>query len=401
MMRKLIPVHNKIIGSLAMFLIFSLSLSLSVIGWGHVNNGVTDDQQTTKEAAKSEVPIVEPDDELYQNAKQEGKVVVYTTSARANEAKETFKKKYPGIEVEISNMKSDLLMSKVIAEQDAGIYNPDVIITKEVSGAVFEEMVKPGRYIRYLPEDIAAHVLEPFKTQSPGYANYLEFRTLFYNTDDYKEAPIQNWWDLTTPEWKGKVYSADPVNDIAFLNLFTAIVTNPDDMAAAYKEKFGKDIVLKGTENAGYEFIKELYNNGLVTLKSSDDVLDAISKSGKKAVAIAVSGNMSKVQENNWHVAPIYNLKPKTSVPDPGYFYLAKNAPHLNAAKLFMSWMMGEEDGKGAGLEPFKTVGSWVPRSDVEDSNGIQFEALKLWNFDGEKQYTAAPKVRDFMIKLN
>lgn len=373
-----------------------LSLSLSVVGCGNVNTAATKDQPT----AKSEVSKAETTDELYQKAKQEGKVVVYTPSARANDAKKTFEQKYPGIDVEVSKMKSDLLMNKVIAEQDAGTYDADVIITKEVSGAVYEEMVKPGRYVRYLPDDIAAHVDEPFKTQSPGYANYLEFRTLFYNTDDFKDAPITNWWDLTTPEWKGKVYSADPVNDIAFLNLFTAMVTNPDDMAAAYKKKFGKDIVLNGTANAGYEFIKELYANGLITLKGSDDVLDAISKSGKKAVAIAVSGDMSKVQEKNWPIAPIYNIEPKTSVTDPGYFYLAKNAPHSNAAKLFMRWMMGEQDGKGVGLEPFKAIGSWVPRSDVENPNGIKFEDLKLWNFDGEKQYTEAPKVRDFLIKL-
>ena len=397
-MKKLITIH-KIVPIILMLLL----LSFSVVGCGQGNAVSASSQQAGANVTQNDSQNgsnVETDGELYQKAKQEGKVVVYTPSSRANDAKKSFEKKYPGIDVEVSQMKSDLLMNKVIAEQDASTYNADVIITKEVSGAVFEEMVKPGRYIRYLPDDIAAHVDEPFKTQAPGYANYLEFRTLFYNTDDFSQPPISNWWDLTTPEWKGKVYAADPVNDIAFLNLFTAFVTNSDDMAAAYKEKFGKDIVLNGTENAGYEFIKELYANGLITLKGSDDVLDAISKSGKKAVAIAVSGDMSKVQDNKWHIAPIYTIAPKTSVVDPGYLYLAKNAPHPNAAKLFMRWMMGGEDGKGPGLDAFKAIGSWVPRDDVDNPNGINFGDLKLWDFDGEKQYTTAPKVRDFLLKL-
>ncbi|EKQ58054.1 MULTISPECIES: extracellular solute-binding protein [unclassified Clostridium] len=369
-------------------------LSTAISGCSKNVSTVANKQETNASITKE--PSV---DELYEKAKQEGTVVVYSTSARANDAKKTFEAKYPGVKVEVSKLKSDEIMNKVISEEDAGTYNPDVIITKEVSGAVEEEMVKNGRYLRYLPEDIAAHVDEPFKTKSPGYANYLEFRTVFYNTDDFKEAPIKNWWDLTTPEWKGKIYAVDPLNSPAFMDLYTTMVINSDDMAAAYKEKFGKDVVLNGTENAGYEFIKELFANGLVVLKGSDDVLDAISKTGNKAVGISVSGDMSKIQEKGWHVSAIYDLKPKTSVPDPGYIYLAKNAPHENAGKLFMRWIMGEADGKAEGADQFNAVGSWVPRNDIQSKNNIKYEDLKLWDFDGDKLYKESPKLRDFWIK--
>ncbi|QAA32356.1 extracellular solute-binding protein [Clostridium manihotivorum] len=372
-----------------------LIISSAVTGCGSEKaSKETINQQKSTSTSKTESV-----DQLYEQAKKEGKVVVYSTSARANDAKKSFEKKYPGVKVEVSKLKSDEMMNKVTSEEDAGTYNPDVIITKEVSGAVEEEMVKQGRYIKYLPEDIASHVDEPFKTKSPAYANYIEFRTVFYNTDDFKEAPIKNWWDLTTAEWKGKVYAVDPLSSPAFMDLYTTMVINSDDMAKAYKEKFGKDITLNGTENAGYEFIKELFQNGLVALKGSDDVLDAISKSGNKAVGISVSGDMSKIKEKNWHVNAIYDIKPKTSVPDPGYLYLAKNAPHESAGKLFTRWIMGEADGKAAGADQFNTIGSWVPRNDVQSKNDIKFEDLKLWDFDGEKLYKTAPKVRDFWIK--
>lgn len=336
---------------------------------------------------------------LYAKAKQEGKLIVYSTSGRANDAAETFMKQYPEIKVEVSKVKSDEMMDKVTKEQDAGQFNPDVIITKEVSGAVEEEMVKPGRYIKYLPEDLAPMVDEPYRTQAEGYANYLEFRTVFYNTEHYKTAPITNWWDLTTPEYKGKVYTADPLSSPAFMDLFTTMVVNSEDMAAAYKEKFGKDIELHGTENAGYEFIQQLFANGLIVLKGSDDVLDAIGKADSDAIGLAVSGDVSKVEEKGWSILPIYDIKPKTSVPDSGYLFLANKAPHEAAGKLFIRWMMGEKDGQGEGMNPFNEVGSWVPRSDVKTKNEISFEQLNLWNYDGEALYFASPKVRDFWIK--
>ena len=277
----------------------------------------------------------------------------------------------------MSKVKSDEMLDKVTKEQDAGQFNPDVIITKEVSGAVEEEMVKPGRYLKYLPADIAPMVDEPYRTQAEAYANYVEFRTIFYNAKHYTEVPVKNWWDLTTPEFKGKVYTADPLSSPAFMDLFTTMVVNSDDMAAAYKEKFGKDIELHGTENAGYEYIQELFDNGLIVLKGSDDVLDAIGKADSDAVGLAVSGDVSKNEENGWTIQPIYDIKPKTSVPDSGYFFLANKAPHEAAAKLFVRWMMGETDGKGAGLDPFNEVGSWVPRSDVKTKNDIPYESAE------------------------
>ncbi|GLX67243.1 ABC transporter substrate-binding protein [Paenibacillus glycanilyticus] len=354
---------------------------------------------TAPAADASSAPAAESVDDLYAKAKEDGKLIVYSTSGRANDAAETFMKQYPGIKVEVSKVKSDEMMDKVSKEQDAGQFNPDVIITKEVSGAVEEEMVMTGRYLKYLPEDIAPMVDEPYRTQAEAYANYVEFRTLFYNKSTYAEAPVTNWWDLTTPEFKGKVYTADPLSSPAFMDLFTTMVINSDDMAAAYKEKFGKDIVLNGTDNAGYEFIQELFDNGLIVLKGSDDVLDAIGKAKSDALGLAVSGDVSKNEEKGWTIAPIYDIKPKTSVPDSGYFFIANKAPHEAAAKLFIRWMMGEKEGTGEGLAPFNEVGSWVPRSDVKTKNDISFESLNLWLFDGDALYKTAPKVRDFWIK--
>lgn len=374
-----------------------MSLALSACGASSAPAG-----SGTAAAVKptATAPVEKPED-LYEKAKKEGKVVVYSTSGRANDVKKSFEAKYPGITVEVFKIKSNDMLDKLTREQDAGLYNADVIITKEVSGAVEEEMVKPGRIYKYLPDDIAQNVEEPFRTQSPGYANYVEMRSLYYNTEAYSKPPVTNWWDLTTPEWKGKVYTADPLSSPAFMDLFTAMTVNSEDMKKAYKDRFGKEIELNGTENAGYEFIKRLMGNGLIVLKGSGDVLEAIGKAGTKsqAVGIAVSGDMSTVEEEGLKVAPMFDVLPKASVPDAGYLYMVNKAPHENAGKLLMRWMMGETDGKGEGLVPFNQLGAWVPRTDVKTVNAFPFEKLNMWAYDSQAFYKNSTKVRDFWIK--
>ncbi|UKS29424.1 hypothetical protein LOZ80_11010 [Paenibacillus sp. HWE-109] len=74
---------------------------------------------------------------------------------------------------------------------------------------------------------------------------------MFYNTEQNKTLPLSNWWGLTTPEWKNRVLMVDPLQSPAQMDMFVAFVANSDDMAKAYKEKFG--IVLNGTKNAGWQ----------------------------------------------------------------------------------------------------------------------------------------------------
>src|SRR6056297_2718779 len=66
-------------------------------------------------------------DAIYQAAKEEGKVVIYSRSSRIFDAVEGFKSKYPGIEVEASDMTGVEQLDKLTREQDAGVYNVDVL----------------------------------------------------------------------------------------------------------------------------------------------------------------------------------------------------------------------------------------------------------------------------------
>ena len=50
-----------------------------------------------------------------------------------------------------------------------------------------------------------------------------------YNTQAYDECPIKNIWQLTEPEWKGKVALQDPLGKASYIDWFNQMATHGDD----------------------------------------------------------------------------------------------------------------------------------------------------------------------------
>ena len=67
-------------------------------------------------------------DALYEAAKKEGKVVVYSSTSRGPKSFALgFHKKYPGIKVEWNTIGTGESLKRLLAEQNAGIYSVDLI----------------------------------------------------------------------------------------------------------------------------------------------------------------------------------------------------------------------------------------------------------------------------------
>lgn len=343
----------------------------------------------------------ETTDELYELAKKEGKVVVYSQSSRIKDVKASFEKKYPGIEVEGYKMSSPEIVEKVIREQESKVWNSDVIFVKDSSGSVSNEVLKKGMVHKYLPTDIQATMMEPFKSDSPGLVMYFSVRTIYYNTEVYDKPPVTNWWDLTEPQWKGKVLVDDPINSSDTMDLFLSFVQHADEMAEAYKAKYGKEIELNGTDNAGYEFFKRLLDNDVVLVKSSDEAVESVGAGGQTnpPLAIAAASKLREVEEKGLKVGAVWDMQPRLSVKGPAYLYVTNNAPHPNAAKLMIRWMAGEADGSGEGFQPYNVAGSYSSHPNVVREENIPLDQLKLWDYDADFFYDNFVKFREFWIK--
>ncbi|MDQ0207390.1 ABC transporter substrate-binding protein [Alkalicoccobacillus murimartini] len=378
-------------------LALSSLLVVSACGNDSSNNASAEEATTWLEQANLEAN--ESPEELYELAKEEGKVVVYSQSSRIKDVKASFEKEYPGIQVDAFDLGTIEIVEKVAREQEAGLNTADVVFVKDGGGVVSGELLSEGMLHKYAPDDLVASLDDSFLDE-PGLPFYFSTRAIFVNNEVYDDSTITNWWDLTDEEWKSKIVMDDPLLSSDTLDLFTTIVQNADDMEEAYKQKFGEEIELDGTDNAGYEFIKQLLANDPVFVSSGDDVVEAVGTPGqeKPPVGITTSSKSRHIEEQGYMAEFLYDVEPKMSVAGTSYLYMANNAEHTAAAKLLIRWMAGEADGQGEGFRPYNVPGSWSTRTDVSVDGQRSSDELTLWPYDGEFLYDNSNDVRNFIL---
>lgn len=357
-------------------------------------------QTATAWSKKAALDAPDTTEQLYEAAKKEGKVVLYSMSSRSKDVKASFEKQYPGVTVEAYDMRNTEIFEKIERENAAGIKNADVIFVKDSDGTMANDFYARGVVHSYVPKDIGVKVANEFKR--PGFAIYLEMKLVFYNTEVYDKDPIDSWWDLTRPEWKGKIMLTNPQAAIETLGLFCSFVQNSAEMAADYKREFGQDIKLSpGIANAGYEFIKRLAANDLIITSSDQEVVDAIGAAGQKNPPIGIATS-SKIRDKSkgLKLGMVTTLKPRSSTGNPAYLPMVEGGQHPNAAKLLIRYMAGETDGKAAGFKPFDVEGAWPTRSDMATKSATPLTAMNLWSEDAKYNYPNTVKVTNFWISL-
>ena len=85
----------------------------------------------------------ETDEELYEKAKEEGKVTVYSISSRVTKVAKAFEEKYPGVTVEPFDISTNELLEKVTREYDAGQHVADV--GQRLAGLLFNTLRESAR----------------------------------------------------------------------------------------------------------------------------------------------------------------------------------------------------------------------------------------------------------------
>lgn len=366
--------------------------------------GDATEELTEWEKASDIFNTTQTDEELYELAKQEGSVTLYSISSRCGKVADAFNAKYPGVECTAFDISGSELMEKVSREYEAGQYVADVVHYKDQDGSVFAEYVTPGIFYNYRPDDILAHIHEDYKQTSTPL--YIEMTQLFYNGEAYPDAPpVTNIWEITQPEWKGRVMMQNILNDLAWASWATGFCVGdtPAMLEASYKDLTGEDLVLsEGCENAGYEFLKRLYDNKPIFTSSSDEVVEGVGTRGQSTppIGFASSTKLRKNAENDWCLVPV-NLEPTVGIPQINSLYVVNNCKHPNAAKLLIRFMMGGIDGDTSGNDPFNTLGGWPVRDDIEPAPGsVPLNEWNLIHVDADDLYYNINHVRDFWTTL-
>ncbi|MBB5043620.1 iron(III) transport system substrate-binding protein [Shinella fusca] len=342
-------------------------------------------------------------EQLLPIAKKEGSVTVFSLSSRIAKIEKAFEGAYPGVDLIGLDMSSTKQIARVEAEQQAGVHAVDVLYIADTP-VVFSKLVKENRVVNYVPPRIAGELEDRYKT--PLLTQRLSTKVLMYNEKAFPDgAPITNLWQLTEPEWQGRVLMVDPSQRGELLDLLTEISLHSDEMAAAYKALYGKDIVVEdGLEGAGDQFIKALFENDLILLPNSDVLNKSIGDVDAKnpPVGFGTYSDRRDNEKEGWALQVANDVAPANGILFPAVLTIADKAPHPAAARLLIDFMFGDDSPTGGpGFEPFNVPGDYAVRKSIADAaDSVKLADLKAWTIDLAKTAAARGRVADLIITL-
>ena len=255
---------------------------------------------------------------------------------------------------------------------------------------ILNEFLPDKLFWNFVPDTVKATLDENEK--EPLLIQRWSSRVLFYNTALNPEcSPIDSLWDLTREEWRGRILLLDPLADSFDADMLQTILYHADEMDSAYKKEFGKQItfsedLLEVTEEMGLnpdasrEWLYRLLQNDPVFLGFKTTVFKNVADINQEKSPIGIT-TFSKVRVGEpgvYEAQPAYGLEPALGVSSPATLVIADQAPHPNAAKLLIRYMM--EDG----FWPWDEPGDYGARSDVEAGQLEKydlppFDKLKTW----------------------
>lgn len=337
-------------------------------------------------------PETEDWDAVEAAAKEEGSLVVYSNSSRVLDAAAAWSELYPDITIEAFDLGGAEVITKVREEQKAGAYNGDVWLS--AGGPDVEGEFVPNEYIwKYIPPELLS--VMPEENQNPVASASTEIFGWIYNSELNDSCPISNWWALTDPEWKGKIFIKDPINSAEDLGMLMSAVAHADEFAAAYKDYFGEDIVLDDdTPDAGWYWIKKFAQNQPIGVSGGDDVWEAMAYPGleENMLGWLPLSKYRNVLKGDATFEPCVGMKPVIGVQKHNYVAVINEAPHPNAAKLFVRFALSAE-----GFAPWNQVGQYSGRSDVAPIEAaLPFQNLNVYNFDNLFVYKNISQYLDF-----
>ncbi len=387
---------SKIYQELIWILIVSMFLCLS--GCSNQKQQSVQQQEMQKWLEEANLSDTLTKEELYESALLEDTLVIYSVSSRAFEVKECFEKEYPGLTVEIKDIRGEDIVSMLQDNYEKENYACDLVICSDCNGTLNRVLLEPRILYSYVPTDIAPKIKEGHADNELVFVG--EALMFFYNENVFGEQPIHNIWELTEKQYKGKIIMANPLSSFSTYGFCSAVLGEPEKIAKAYEEYAGEVLTVPEGKTAG-EFFWEQAVKNIVFTNSSDEVLEGIGGVGSDDywIGIMISSKM-RYQDLGYHFAPIYRLNPFSTVYTPNSVTIAAGSPNVNTAKLFVRFLMGETDGTGEGIKPYMTKGTWSTRVDVEDANEVPLSEIDYLEINKEYLYENMDAMSDFWNEL-
>jgi iron(III) transport system substrate-binding protein len=328
---------------------------------------------------------------------KEGSVVVYSNSSKIEKLIEPWNELYPEIALEGGD--TDDIAVKMSAEQQAGNVVGDIWFNSD-GHLLYGEFVPNQWMWWYTPPGV---IIEDATPDRPFAMARRAVDVIGYNSEIFPDGcPATSWWQFTEPQLKGKFYMEDPLADSSTTAKIALFVQHADDMAAAYESLYGRDwttdeAYTDDLENAGYLFLKKLALNEPGIQPGGDEVDSAFATLGMDPAVEPGYGwtglsSYEATLDGELAMAPCYGLEPVVGILKSSYLGIANNAPHPNAAKLFIKFALTEE-----GFDPWNKFGAYPAAVGLPIAEGMPpRNEIALWPSDDLFAYQYMSPIRDF-----
>jgi iron(III) transport system substrate-binding protein len=347
--------------SVAAFLIFAIQLIGSVTAF---SADAQDDWKRVVEAAK-----------------KEGKVVAGgpPTAVLRKQFKDTFESRF-AIELEFLSAPGPQNAQRAIAEFKAGVKYFDVL---HGGSGTLEPLKNENMLAPFLDYLVLAEVKDPkqwwgghmwednLKSNRFIYSFSADFSVPpFYNSDLVKAGEVNSYDDLLAPKWKGKIGMFEPRVPSAGQGLWGYLM-----------------------RAKGKEYLQKLADQQLFIHRDGQQIAVALAK-GNLAFGLGLSQRF---------VDPYINgglpIKVLTSIKEGmggsngfGTVAVMANAPHPNASKVYLNWLLGKEGqtlfGRAMtqGSRRFDVDTKWLTRYNTPAAKDVttpeEFEKVRFYGED-------------------
>jgi len=270
---------------------------------------------------------------IVDGAKKEGRVVFYASmeAQSAQRLVAQFEKKYPFIKVDATRIGSERMATRLVAEAQGRKVQADVV---NQSGFDFYGVLQKGIFEAYQSPERAALPPEYKDDQGLWTINSATLNVIGYNTKLVAPASVpKSFWDLTDPKWKGHLLMDE----------------NESKWMAGMMTYYGEAKVM--------ELMRKLAGQE-IQFRVGHTLIQTLAAAGERPiVVVAFANGVERLKKDgapiDWAAAdPIIGLTFGLA--------LVKDAPHPNAARLFIDFLLSRE-----GQDILASVGYYAPRTDV------------------------------------
>jgi iron(III) transport system substrate-binding protein len=320
-------------------------------------------------------------EKIVQAAKKEGQVTVYVHSTYAPALESgAFQKAFPDIKLVLVSGVELQLERRFMAERRAGKSLADVFMVGVLRSYDFYQakLLEPIKAALVLPEVVdeskwwqkTHHYADPEKAYLFRYVGSAQLGQIHYNTRLVGPKEFNSFWDFLNPKWKGKIEARD--------------IRAPGTGGSAIR-------LFYYNHEIGPEFVRRLFSETDMTLfRDRRQGLDWLA-TGRFPICFWCEG-VEKGKQQGLPLESFGLMKEGAALSaGQGFLTLVNQAPHPNAAKVFVNWFLSREgqlnfqkalaQAEEGGPDSLRTD---IPKEDVLPKNR-RLEGVKYLDTDNQR----------------